>query len=209
LYSRLHLSTSIFILILKHNLDLEPVHQAPVVEHEFVACEASPDSAISMKNTVRFIISFDIGYRLIQEFHGSNTRPASLKSRVPILQIIFPLCNYLSARLFSALKNPTSVEITLTSVLSLRRGDYSWLFPETCEKCAIVIRNSFGDGKVGTNKSKEKFLQDVLRLLYEQQERISKLEQGLNKLRKTDKAQEIPAHIQEILPNEPHNLSMN
>ena len=85
----------------------------------------------------------------------------------------------------------------------------SSMVPETWEKCAIVIIKLFGDGKVGTNKSKEKFLQDVLRLLYEQQERISKLEQGLHKLRNTDKAKEIPAHIQEILPNEPHNVSMN
>jgi hypothetical protein len=85
----------------------------------------------------------------------------------------------------------------------------SSVVPETWEKCAIVIIKLFGDGKVGTNKSKEKFLQDVLRLLYEQQERISKLEKGLQKLRKTDKAKEIPSHIQEILPNEPHNVSMN
>jgi hypothetical protein len=62
---------------------------------------------------------------------------------------------------------------------------------------------------VGTNKSKEKFLQDVLRLLYEQQERISKLEKKLKKLGKVGKPHEVPAHIQEILPNEPHNVSMN
>jgi uncharacterized protein YjgD (DUF1641 family) len=62
---------------------------------------------------------------------------------------------------------------------------------------------------VGTNRSKEKFLQDVLRLLYEQQERISKLERKLKKLSKSEKVHEIKAHIQEILPNEPHNVSMN
>ena len=77
------------------------------------------------------------------------------------------------------------------------------------EKCAIVIVKPFGDDKVGTNKSKEKFLQDVLRLLYEQQERISKMERKLKKLGGAGKPREIPAHIQEILPNEPHNVSMN
>jgi hypothetical protein len=81
--------------------------------------------------------------------------------------------------------------------------------PEIGEKRVIVVLKSIGDGKVNTNKSKEKFLQDVLRLLYEQQERISKLERKVKKLSKTEKAHEIPAHIQEILPNEPHNVSMN